>query len=44
LIAEQAAESKAREELQRLVKLAAMHQWQVVEGASRMKVASSQTL
>lgn len=39
-----AAESKAREELQRLVKLAAMHQWQIVEGARQMMVASSQIL
>jgi diguanylate cyclase (GGDEF)-like protein len=38
------AESKAREELQRLVKLAAMHQWQIVEGARQMMEASSQTL
>jgi len=39
-----AAESQAREELQRLVKLAAMHQLQIVEGARQMMVASSQTL
>jgi len=38
------AEIRAREELQRLVKLAAMHQWQIVEGARQMMVASSQTL
>ncbi len=38
------AEIHAREELQRLVKLAAMHQWQIVEGARQMMVASSQTL
>lgn len=36
-----AAESASREELQRLVRLAAMHQWQVVEGARQMMVASS---
>lgn len=39
-----AAESTAREELRRLVKLAAMHQWQIVEGARQMMVASSQIL
>src|SRR5260221_11189853 len=37
-------ESQARAELKRLVKLAAMQQWQVVEGARQMMVASSQTL
>jgi diguanylate cyclase (GGDEF)-like protein len=38
------AEAQAREELRRLVKLAAMQQWQVVEGARQMMVASSQIL
>lgn len=38
------AETQAREELRRLVKLAAMQQWQVVEGARQMLVASSQIL
>jgi diguanylate cyclase (GGDEF)-like protein len=38
------AETQAREELRRLVKLAAMQQWQVVEGARQMMVASSQIL
>src|SRR6267378_3199046 len=37
-------ENQARAELRRLVKLAAMQQWQVVEGARQMVVASSQTL
>jgi len=37
-------ESQARAELRRLVKLAAMQQWQVVEGARQMMVASSQIL
>ena len=37
-------ERQARAELVRLVKLAAMQQWQVVEGARQMMVASSQTL
>lgn len=37
-------ESQARDELNRLVKLAAMQQWQVVESARQMMVASSQTL
>src|SRR5439155_25143858 len=35
---------EARAELGRLVKLAAMQQWQVVEGARQMMVASSQIL
>ena len=35
---------RARAELNRLVKLAAMQQWQVVEGARQMMVASSQIL
>ena len=38
------AETQAREELRRLVKLAAMQQWQVVEGVRQMMVASSQIL
>ena len=38
------AETQAREELRRLVKLAAMQQGQVVEGARQMMVASSQIL
>jgi diguanylate cyclase (GGDEF)-like protein len=38
------AETQARAELGRLVKLAAMQQWQVVEGARQMMVASSQIL
>ena len=38
------AETQSREELRRLVKLAAMQQWQVVEGARQMMVASSQIL
>lgn len=38
------AENQARAELRRLVKLAAMQQWQVVEGARQMMVASSQIL
>lgn len=38
------AETQTREELRRLVRLAAMQQWQVVEGARQMMVASSQTL
>ena len=38
------AETQTREELRRLVKLAAMQQWQVVEGARQMMVASSQIL
>ena len=37
-------ERQARAELRRLVKLAAMQQWQVVEGARQMMVASSQIL
>src|SRR6266545_3606442 len=37
-------ENQARAELGRLVKLAAMQQWQVVEGARQMMVASSQIL
>jgi diguanylate cyclase (GGDEF)-like protein len=37
-------ERQARGELVRLVKLAAMQQWQVVEGARQMMVASSQIL
>ena len=37
-------ESRAREEIKRLVRLAAMQQWQVVEGARQMMVASSQLL
>src|SRR5713101_5465101 len=37
-------ENQARAELRRLVKLAAMQQWQVVEGARQMMVASSQIL
>jgi diguanylate cyclase (GGDEF)-like protein len=37
-------ERQARAELNRLVKLAAMQQWQVVEGARQMMVASSQIL
>src|SRR5882672_3164601 len=37
-------ENQARAELRRLVKLAAMQQLQVVEGARQMMVASSQTL
>src|SRR5882672_4656477 len=37
-------ESQARAELRRLVKLAAMQEWQVVEGARQMMVASSQIL
>lgn len=37
-------ERQARAELVRLVKLAAMQQWQVVEGARQMMVASSQIL
>src|SRR5713101_6198150 len=37
-------ERQARAELARLVKLAAMQQWQVVEGARQMMVASSQIL
>src|SRR5258706_7527331 len=37
-------ERQARAELGRLVKLAAMQQWQVVDGARQMMVASSQTL
>ena len=36
--------NQARAELRRLVKLAAMQQWQVVEGARQMMVASSQIL
>jgi diguanylate cyclase (GGDEF)-like protein len=39
-----AAETQARSEIQRLVKLAAMQQWQVVEGARQMLTASSQVL
>ncbi len=38
------AETQTREEIRRLVKLAAMQQWQVVEGARQMMVASSQIL
>lgn len=38
------AEAQARIEIQRLVKLAAMQQWQVVEGARQMLTASSQVL
>ena len=37
-------ERQARAELVRLVRLAAMQQWQVVEGARQMMVASSQIL
>ena len=37
-------ENQARAELMRLVKLAAMQQWQVVEGARQMMAASSQIL
>src|SRR5258708_13328432 len=37
-------ENQACAELRRLVKLAAMQQWQVVEGARQMMVASSQIL
>ena len=37
-------ERQARAELARLVRLAAMQQWQVVEGARQMMVASSQIL
>src|SRR5256712_1981201 len=37
-------ERQARAELRRLVKLAAMQQWQVVEGARQMMVASSPSL
>ena len=40
----ESADSQARAELTRLVRLAAMQQWQVVESARQMMVASSQTL
>jgi diguanylate cyclase (GGDEF)-like protein len=39
-----AAETQAKNEIQRLAKLAAMQQWQVVEGARQMLTASSQVL
>src|SRR5262245_19789603 len=40
----QSEERQARAELARLVKLAAMQQWQVVESARQMMVASSQMI
>jgi diguanylate cyclase (GGDEF)-like protein len=40
----QSEERQARAELRRLVKLAAMQQWQVVEGARQMMAASTQIL